>query len=395
VPNTCASPLVPLRDVNLWVNRSSGIEVLGEVKRCEGVSVPEGVSGGPRHPSAFQKGGVDTTMWRRKRKHTTDEKMRLALASLALFGVLLMVVRHLSTSGTGRTPAVEKLSERKRIQCFVGVQTGFPKPNANHKYDYQSRRSALRNTWFPDERERERLESEHQIVVRFVIGHSQVPEDEARLEEEANRHRDMMRLPITEHYLGLPKKTITFFKTVLDMFDPEYIFKVDDDVYLKLSALSLAIPQWRENESGYVGCMKNGQIFKTPNLRWFEPQHRLMGNMDSYFTHAWGPAYVVSRRAAADIANMREGSLRFFNNEDVTVGAWMLALNVVHDDDRRLCDKSCKDTTIAMYDMPTCSGLCNATYSLPVLHSDPACRDPADPTVFQRVRPLYTFKGVT
>lgn len=332
-------------------------------------------------------------MWRRKRSHTNDEKMRLAVASLALFGVLWMGLRHWRRSPDGTAPSPEGGLERKRIQCFVGVQTGFPKPNAKHKYDYQSRRTALRNTWFPDQKERERLETEHQIVVRFVIGHSLVPEDEARLEAEANRHQDMLRLPITEHYLGLPRKTITYFRTVLEMYDAEYIFKVDDDVYLKLGTLSLAIPQWRENNSGYIGCMKNGQIFKTPNLRWFEPQHTLMGNMDRYFTHAWGPAYVVSGRAAADIASMREGSLRFFNNEDVTVGAWMLALNVVHDDDRRLCDKSCKETTIAMYDMPTCSGLCNATAALPVLHNSPACRDPADQITFQRVKPLYTFQA--
>ena len=60
--------------------------------------------------------------------------------------------------------------------------------------------------------------------------------------------------------------------------------------------------------------MKTGQIMKSPEWRWYEPQHAVLGG-GHYFTHAWGSIYVLSGKAAANIASMPEGSLRFFANE--------------------------------------------------------------------------------
>lgn len=45
-----------------------------------------------------------------------------------------------------------------------------------------------------------------------------------------------------------------------------------------------------------------------------------------------------------------------FSNEDVTIGAWMLAMNVNHEDNRALCEPECKPTSIAVWDIPRCSG---------------------------------------
>ena len=53
---------------------------------------------------------------------------------------------------------------------------------------------------------------------------------------------------------------------------------------------------------------------KSPEWRWYEPQHAVLGG-GHYFTHAWGSIYVLSGKAAANIARMPDGSLRFFANE--------------------------------------------------------------------------------
>ena len=66
--------------------------------------------------------------------------------------------------------------------------------------------------------------------------------------------------------------------------------------------------------SGYIGCMKTGEIFTNPGLRWYEPQHVILGSR-SYFAHAWGTAYVLSGRTATFLAQLPPGSLRFFMNE--------------------------------------------------------------------------------
>lgn len=49
-------------------------------------------------------------------------------------------------------------------------------------------------------------------------------------------------------------------------------------------------------------------------------------------------------------------SLRMFSNEDVTIGSWMLAMNVHHEDNRAVCDPRCTPTSIAVWDIPRCSG---------------------------------------
>lgn len=51
-------------------------------------------------------------------------------------------------------------------------------------------------------------------------------------------------------------------------------------------------------------------------------------------------------------------SFRMFSNEDVTIGAWMLAMNVNHEDNRALCAPECTPTSIAVWDIPKCSGWC-------------------------------------
>lgn len=49
-------------------------------------------------------------------------------------------------------------------------------------------------------------------------------------------------------------------------------------------------------------------------------------------------------------------SLRIFSNEDVTIGSWMLAMNVHHEDNRAICDSRCTPTSIGVWDIPKCSG---------------------------------------
>ncbi|GJP42276.1 hypothetical protein CLOM_g1861 [Closterium sp. NIES-68] len=62
-----------------------------------------------------------------------------------------------------------------------------------------------------------------------------------------------------------------------------------------------------------------------------------------------------------------------FLNEDVTVGAWMLAFDVSHEMSWPLCQNNCTPTAVAVWDMPTCAGLCKPDVQMKVLHDNPAC----------------------
>lgn len=52
-----------------------------------------------------------------------------------------------------------------------------------------------------------------------------------------------------------------------------------------------------------------------------------------------------------------EYSFRMFSNEDVTIGSWMLAMNVNHEDSKLLCQAECSASSIAVWDIPKCSGM--------------------------------------
>lgn len=82
------------------------------------------------------------------------------------------------------------------------------------------------------------------------------------------------------------------------------------------------------------------------------------------------------------------------HHADVTVGSWMLAFDVQHMDDRRLCEPWCSEHTLAVWHMPRCAGLCNPAEDLLNLHSSKDCRTPALETGYTelpKVEPIFQF----
>lgn len=254
--------------------------------------------------------------------------------------------------GTTDSANAEGPSELKEINVFVGIQSGFSpgaKPGAD--YNYEDRRKVIRETWFRshDQTFMDSLE-EAGIVVKFVIGEAADRISQAMIRSEQEKHQDIMTLDVKEDYHNLVTKSREFFRNVLASYAPKYIMKVDDDVYLQLPRLSAAVKQWDSMLVDYTGCMKRGDVQRDPRYKWFEPQHALLGK--EYFTHTWGSLYVLSGRAASEMSSIRWGALRGFENEDVTIGLYMLATDMQHYDDRRLCMNSCEDGGIGLLDLP-------------------------------------------
>lgn len=261
---------------------------------------------------------------------------------------------------------------RPKVLGFVGIQTGFGSSD---------RRKALRETWFPSDPEGLfRLEQATGLAFRFVIGKTKNSQKMAELDEEIEKYNDFLRIDFEEEYLNLPKKTLAFFKAAYLLFDAEFYVKADDDIYLRPDRLSTLLAKERSSPRTYLGCMKKGPVITDAKLKWYEPQGHMLGS--EYFYHAYGPIYALSAEVVASIALARNDSFRFFINEDVTVGAWMLAMNVNHEDNRDLCDSKCTATSIAVWDIPKCSGLCKPAEKLRELHKIEKCSNsptlPAD-----------------
>ncbi|KAK9803488.1 hypothetical protein WJX73_007726 [Symbiochloris irregularis] len=284
---------------------------------------------------------------------------------------------------------------RQQVAAVVGVQTGFSRPDATTQYNYDLRRQALRSTWFPASQQAlDRYFQDTGLVLRFVIGHSNSQEQERALDAEAAEFGGFLRLSLQEGYSSLTDKTLEFLRTASRQYDARYIVKVDDDVFLRVDRLPHAFRQWDEIHADYIGCMKTGQIMKDARYRWHEPQHEVLGSA-TYFTHTWGSFYILSGRIAGVLATIQPGTLRYFANEDVTVGSWMLALNSTHMDDRRMCMPHCTPASIGVFDMPQCAGLCNPVESMPKLYTSPDCSDPAvhaGTPELPRIAPIFKFQ---
>lgn len=79
---------------------------------------------------------------------------------------------------------------------------------------------------------------------------------------------------------------------------------------------------------------------------------------------------------------------------DVTLGSWMLAFNVRHFDDRRLCEPWCTAATLAVYSIPECAGLCNPVEDLHHLHDSSDCRSAAATNgSLPLVAPVFDFRA--
>ena len=57
---------------------------------------------------------------------------------------------------------------------------------------------------------------------------------------------------LQEAYASLTTKTLVFLQLITSQFDAEYIFKVDDDVYLRTDRLPHAMAQWTKHGAGAI-----------------------------------------------------------------------------------------------------------------------------------------------
>lgn len=267
------------------------------------------------------------------------------------------------SNGVLRNGASDLGQKRYKVMGFVGIQTGFRS---------FGRRQSLRRSWFPDNHQGlKRLEEATGLVFRFVIGKTKDQAKMTQLKKEVAEYDDFLLLDIQEEYSKLPYKTLAFFKAAYALYDSDFYVKADDDIYLRPDRLSLLLAKERPHSQTYLGCMKKGPVFTDPKLKWYEPLSNLLGS--EYFLHAYGPIYALSADVVASLVALRNDSFRMFSNEDVTIGAWMLAMNVDHENSRELCSPKCTQTSIAVWDIPKCSGLCEPEKKLLELHEQEMC----------------------
>ncbi|PHT76450.1 putative beta-1,3-galactosyltransferase 1 [Capsicum annuum] len=295
-------------------------------------------------------------------KTISNLEMELAVAKSAQESIL---------SGAPISEDIYKGDSPKKRKYFmvVGINTAFSS---------RKRRDSVRATWMPQGEKRKKLEEEKGIIMRFVIGHGATLGGilDRAIEAEDRKNGDFLRLDHVEGYLELSAKTKTYFATAVKLWDAEYYVKVDDDVHVNIGTLAETLARHRKKPRVYIGCMKSGPVLAQKGVRYHEPEYWKFGETgNKYFRHATGQIYAISKDLASYIS-VNQHVLHKYANEDVSLGAWFIGLDVQHIDDRRLCCGTPPDcewkaqagnVCVASFDW-TCSGICRSVDRLKEVH---------------------------
>ncbi|KAJ7564391.1 hypothetical protein O6H91_02G015400 [Diphasiastrum complanatum] len=266
-------------------------------------------------------------------------------------------------------PVGESIDGRQKAFVVIGINTAFSS---------RKRRDSVRETWMPTGDNIKKLEQEKGIVVRFVIGHSATPGGilDRAIEAEDAQHGDFVRLDHVEGYHELSAKTKAYFATAVSKWDADFYMKVDDDVHVNLGMLATTLARHRSKPRVYIGCMKSGPVLAQKGVKYHEPEYWKFGEEgNKYFRHATGQIYGISKDLATYIS-INQPILHRYANEDVSLGAWFIGLDVEHIDDRSLCCGTPPDcewkaqagnVCVASFDW-TCSGICKSVERIKDVH---------------------------
>lgn len=224
-------------------------------------------------------------------------------------------------------------STKKRLLVVIGINTEFGN---------RQKRDTIRRKWMPTGDALKALEIEKGIVVRFVVGRSANKGDSSdrRIDLENQETKDFLILDkhveMSEEFANKAKH---YFSVAVETWDADFYIKVDDDSYINLDELGKLLGSYSEKPRLYAGCMKSGDVIAEDGQRWYEKEWWKFGDGKSYFRHAGGQLYVLSRTLAQYVYVNRD-YLHAYAHEDVSLGSWMIGLDVQHVDERRLCCSS-------------------------------------------------------
>ncbi|CAK9182894.1 unnamed protein product [Ilex paraguariensis] len=220
-------------------------------------------------------------------------------------------------------------SSGRKLLAVIGVYTGFGS---------RLKRNVFRGSWMPKGDALTKLE-ERGVVIRFVIGRSANRGDslDRNIDEENHMTKDFLILDGHEEAQEeFPKKAKFFFSTAVQNWDAEFYVKVDDSIDLDLDGLIELLQSRRGQDSAYIGCMKSGVVIAEEGRPWYEPDWWKFGDEKSYFRHAAGSVFILSKNLAQYI-HINSASLKTYAHDDISVGSWMMGLQATYTDENRLC----------------------------------------------------------
>ena len=131
----------------------------------------------------------------------------------------------------------------------------------------------------------------------YVILNGNPDQDE---ESIYNEETHVVTLKCPDDYAGLPQKIKAGFRFVKERFDPDFVFKIDDDMFVDLDKLLYSLKTLDCDYAGTICYSKGRELY------------------------AAGPLYYVSRKALELLRNM---DIHCSPAEDVCVGNCLKSTN--------------------------------------------------------------------
>lgn len=158
-----------------------------------------------------------------------------------------------------------------------------------------------------------------------------VARQQAELEREAREHRDIVFVPITDVYRNLPAKLLSFYQKALELYNFDFLVKMDDDTILDVAAISkglLGILEERKDRVWWGNFRVNWKVYRFG--KWGEKRY----NAVSYPPFACGAANAMSSDLVTWLSRNKD-DLHAFQGEDTSVGIWLAAVQPHYEDDIR------------------------------------------------------------
>ncbi|XP_020516743.1 UDP-GalNAc:beta-1,3-N-acetylgalactosaminyltransferase 2 isoform X1 [Labrus bergylta] len=166
---------------------------------------------------------------------------------------------------------------------------------------------------------------------------SMLRREDAALQEESERHGDMVFVDVVDTYRNVPTKLLQFYKWSVGNADFNLLLKTDDDCYIDVDSVLMKIDHKRlRRRNFWWGNFRQSwavdRIGKWQELEYPSP---------AYPAFACGSGYVVSRDLVEWLASNAD-QLKAYQGEDVSMGIWMAAVGPQkYQDSAWLCEKEC------------------------------------------------------
>ncbi|XP_048843556.1 UDP-GalNAc:beta-1,3-N-acetylgalactosaminyltransferase 2-like isoform X1 [Brienomyrus brachyistius] len=172
---------------------------------------------------------------------------------------------------------------------------------------------------------------------RMSTQESLLAQEEELLEQESQRHGDLVFVDMVDTYRNIPSKVLQFYKWSLRNTDFRLLLKTDDDCYIDVDAVLRRIKDRHLSRKNFWwgNFRQNWPVDRVG--KWQELEY----SSPVYPAFACGSGYVVSRDLVEWLAFNAE-KLKAYQGEDVSMGIWMAALcPEKHQDSGWLCEQAC------------------------------------------------------